>query len=62
MRRRRPGAVIALTAAGAAAIGEAAPRHVATVRQLVFDRLSDAQLAAFEQTCTAIIDALAEEA
>ena len=56
------GAFIALTTAGADAIREAAPQHVAAVRRLVFDRLSDAQLTAFEQACTAILDALAEEA
>ena len=42
------------------AIRAAAPRHVAAVRRLVFDRLSDAQRAAFEEACAAIIDALAE--
>ena len=47
---------------GADAIREAAPQHVAAVRRLVFDRLSDAQLAAFEQACSVILDALAEEA
>jgi DNA-binding MarR family transcriptional regulator len=56
------GAFIVLTTAGADAIREAAPQHVAAVRRLVFDRLSDDQLAAFEQACTAILDALAEEA
>ena len=56
------GAFITLTAAGADAIREAAPQHVAAVRRLVFDRLSDAQLAAFEQACSVILDALAEEA
>jgi DNA-binding MarR family transcriptional regulator len=56
------GAFIALTTAGSDAIREAAPQHVAAVRRLVFDRLSDAQLRAFEQACTAILDALAEEA
>ena len=45
------GAFIELTAAGADAIGAAAPRHVAAVRRLVFDRLSDAQRAAFEEAC-----------
>jgi DNA-binding MarR family transcriptional regulator len=54
------GAVIELTAAGAAAIRAAAPRHVATVRELVFDRLSTAQRAAFEEACAAITAALSE--
>jgi DNA-binding MarR family transcriptional regulator len=54
------GAVIALTAAGADAISEAAPRHAATVRRLIFDRLSETQRAAFEDACTAIITGLTE--
>ena len=56
------GAFITLTPAGADAIREAAPQHVAAVRRLVFDRLSGAQLAAFEEACSVILDALAEEA
>jgi DNA-binding MarR family transcriptional regulator len=56
------GAFIALTTAGGDAIREAAPQHVAAVRRLVFDRLSDAQLAAFEEACSVILDALAAEA
>jgi len=52
------GAFIELTAAGADAIGSAAARHVATVRELVFDRLSDAQRAAFEEACETIVTAL----
>lgn len=54
------GAFVVLTATGANAIRSAAPGHVAAVRRLVFDRLGDDQRAAFEQACTAIIDALAE--
>jgi DNA-binding MarR family transcriptional regulator len=54
------GAFVVLTAEGANAIQSAAPGHVAAVRRLVFDRLGDDQRAAFEQACTAIIDALAE--
>jgi DNA-binding MarR family transcriptional regulator len=54
------GAFVGLTAAGAGAIGAAASRHVAAVRRLVFDRLSDAQRAAFEEACTAIVTALSE--
>ena len=54
------GAFVALTAAGAAAIAEAAPRHVATVRRLIFDRLSEPQRAAFEDACAAIIAGLTE--
>ncbi|HVT70646.1 MAG TPA: MarR family transcriptional regulator [Trebonia sp.] len=55
------GAFVELSAAGAEAIGTAAPRHVATVRGLVFDRLSETQRAAFEQACTAIVTALADQ-
>ena len=54
------GALVVLTAAGADAIGSAAPGHVATVRQLIFDRLSDDQRATFEHVCASIIDALTD--
>jgi DNA-binding MarR family transcriptional regulator len=54
------GAFVSLTAAGADAISEAAPLHVATVRKLIFDRLSAAQQAAFEETCAAILTGLTE--
>lgn len=54
------GAFVVLTATGADAIRTAAPGHVAAVRRLIFDRLDDAQRAAFEQACGAIIDALTE--
>src|SRR5215472_13137271 len=54
------GAFVELTPAGAAVIDAASPRHVATVRGLVFDRLSDAQRATFEEACAAIITALSE--
>ena len=55
------GAFIELTTAGADAIGAAAARHVATVRGLVFDRLTDAQRAAFEEACATILTALTEQ-
>jgi DNA-binding MarR family transcriptional regulator len=55
------GALVVLTAAGADAIDSAAPGHVAAVRRLIFDRLSDEQLAAFEQACSAIVEALMEQ-
>ena len=55
------GAFVELTAAGGDAIGAAAARHVAAVRRLVFDRLSDAQRAAFEEACTAIVSAVSEQ-
>jgi DNA-binding MarR family transcriptional regulator len=54
------GAFVELTAAGACAIGTAAPQHVATVRGLVFDQLSDTQRAAFEEACATIVTALSE--
>ena len=56
------GAFVVLTATGADAIGAAAPGHVAAVRSLIFDRLTDEQRAAFEQACSAIIAALTEQA
>jgi DNA-binding MarR family transcriptional regulator len=55
------GAFIELTPAGADAIAAAAPRHVAAVRRLIFDRLSDAQRAAFEEACAAVVTALSEQ-
>jgi DNA-binding MarR family transcriptional regulator len=55
------GAFIELTGAGAAAIGAAAPRHVETVRKLVFDQLSDAQRVALDEACTAILTALSDQ-
>ncbi|MGH3248896.1 MAG: MarR family winged helix-turn-helix transcriptional regulator [Trebonia sp.] len=55
------GAFIALTADGADAIGTAAPRHVAAVRRLIFDRLSDTQRAAFEEACATIVTTLSEQ-
>jgi DNA-binding MarR family transcriptional regulator len=55
------GAFIELTPAGVGAIDTAAPRHVATVRRLIFDQLNDAQRAAFEEACGAIVAALSEQ-
>ena len=55
------GAFVELTAAGEDAIGAAAARHVAAVRRLVFDRLSDAQRTAFEEACAAIVSAVSEQ-
>jgi DNA-binding MarR family transcriptional regulator len=54
------GAFIELSPDGADAIGAAAPRHVAAVRRLVFDRFSEGQRASFEETCAAIVTALSE--
>ncbi len=55
------GAFVVLTAAGASAIDSAAPGHVAAVRRLIFDRLSDDQRAAFERACSAVVEALTEQ-
>jgi DNA-binding MarR family transcriptional regulator len=55
------GAVIELTAQGADLIGTAAPRHVATVRGLIFDGLSDTQRTAFEEACSQIVATLSEQ-
>jgi DNA-binding MarR family transcriptional regulator len=55
------GAFVVLTSSGAHAIEAAAPRHVATVRRLIFDRLDTAQRTAFEEACATIIDALGEQ-
>jgi DNA-binding MarR family transcriptional regulator len=56
------GAFVVLTAAGASSIESAAPGHVAAVRQLIFDRLDDAERAVFEQACAKILGALNEQA
>jgi len=55
------GAFVCLTAAGASSIESAAPGHVAAVRQLIFDRLSDDERAVFEQACATILRALNEQ-
>ena len=54
------GAFVVLTDAGAASIDSAAPGHVAAVRRLMFDRLSDDQRAEFERACSAIVEALTD--
>jgi DNA-binding MarR family transcriptional regulator len=55
------GAFVMLETAGADAISSAAPGHVAAVRHLMFDRLTDDQRVAFERACAAILDALAAD-
>jgi DNA-binding MarR family transcriptional regulator len=55
------GAFVTLQAEGTTAIEAAAPGHVATVRQLIFDRLSDDEQAAFEKACGVILSALNEQ-
>ena len=56
------GAFAVLTAAGRAAIKRAAPAHVETVRQLVFDGLSRDQLAALTEVTASVLDRLAATA
>ncbi|WP_228001351.1 MarR family winged helix-turn-helix transcriptional regulator [Nocardia australiensis] len=59
------GSVVGLTAAGTAAIEKAAPNHVALVRQLFFDPLSDDELdalgAALDRLLAAIRQHTAEQ-
>jgi DNA-binding MarR family transcriptional regulator len=56
----RRGAFVVLTDAGREAIEEAAPPHVATVRQLVFDGLSEEQVAMLESFGSRVLARLAE--
>ena len=53
------GAFAVLVEAGRAAIERAAPAHVETVRQLVFDGLTDDQLVALTGITTGVLDRLA---
>jgi DNA-binding MarR family transcriptional regulator len=52
------GAFIVLTASGRSAIEAAAPGHVATVRRLVFDRLTPQEATALGAACAKIAAAL----
>jgi DNA-binding MarR family transcriptional regulator len=52
------GAYVTLTAAGRNAIESAAPAHAAAVHQLVFDQLTEEELAVFGQICEKILTAL----
>ena len=54
----RRGAFVVLTPAGRHDIGQAAPEHVATVRQLVFDALSEEQISMLETTANQILSRL----
>ena len=56
------GAFAVLTEAGRAAIERAAPAHVETVRQLVFDGLTHDQLIALTEITTGVLDRLATTA
>jgi DNA-binding MarR family transcriptional regulator len=55
------GAFIVLTPAGRGAIEEAAPKHVETVRRLVFEELTPAQVEALGEISHRILDRLAAE-
>jgi len=56
------GAFAVLTEAGRAAIERAAPAHVETVRQLVFDGLTQDQLTTLTQVTSRVLDRLAATA
>jgi DNA-binding MarR family transcriptional regulator len=56
------GTIIALTPAGWELIQSAAPAHVATVRRLVFDVLSPADVAVFTELAERIADRVANTA
>jgi DNA-binding MarR family transcriptional regulator len=56
----RRGAFVVLTGAGRSAIEKAAPAHVATVRQLIFDGLSAKQVLSLESTVNQILSRLGE--
>jgi DNA-binding MarR family transcriptional regulator len=49
------GAFVVLTTAGREAIERAAPSHVATVREIVFDALTEAEVEAFTATTAKIL-------
>lgn len=50
--------LVAITAAGTAALAAAAPGHVAAVRTAVFDRLSPEQVGQLREICAAVLDGL----
>lgn len=54
----RRGQVAVLTDAGFATLRAAAPGHVAEVRARLFDRLSESQVAALDDACTALLAGL----
>jgi len=56
------GAFVVLTGAGRAAIERAAPAHVRTVRRLVFDVLSDQELAALDAITGKVLTQLERDA
>ena len=56
----RRGAFVVLAAAGRDALDKAAPAHVALVRQLVFDELSEAEVAVLESFTGRVLARLVE--
>lgn len=52
------GAEVILREAGAESIRSAAPGHVAAVREVIFNRLSEDDRQSFEKVCAAILGAL----
>jgi DNA-binding MarR family transcriptional regulator len=54
----RRGAFIVLTERGRAAVERAAPRHVESVRQYLFDGLTDEQVGTLQTIADAVIDRL----
>jgi DNA-binding MarR family transcriptional regulator len=56
------GAYVTLTAAGQTAIESAAPAHAAAVLELVFDQLTEDELATFGRVCEKILTALDQTA
>jgi DNA-binding MarR family transcriptional regulator len=56
----RRGAFVVLTAQGRAAIEQAAPAHVDTVRRLVFDGLSGEQVRSLQRLTESVLHRLAE--
>ena len=58
----RRGSFVVLTAAGRTAIEQAAPGHVAAVRELVFEGLTDEQVAALRSVTDAVLGRLSARA
>ena len=52
------GAFVVLTGTGRAAIEQAAPAHVETVRQLIFDDITAGELAALTALTSRVLDRL----
>jgi DNA-binding MarR family transcriptional regulator len=55
------GAYVSLTPAGRRAIEEAAPAHVALVRRLLFDGLTDAQVSALGAVASSVVRRLDQD-